>query len=179
MSAAAVLRKSSASPRKGVQRAATLLPGGVVADRRLYARFDTAGLPDLEVHWGAHAMTENDAADDLRTLLHQLEDRLLDPTVRRSPDTVASLLAEDFREFGSSGRVYTRAEMLEALANEVPSHLRQTDFACHQLSPEVALVTYRSHRTSPDTSAESALRSSIWVRTDGRWRLRFHQGTRA
>ncbi len=36
---------------EGIQRAANLLPGGRVADRVCYARFDTAGLPDLEVNW--------------------------------------------------------------------------------------------------------------------------------
>jgi RimJ/RimL family protein N-acetyltransferase len=39
--------------RLGVERAANPLPGGVMADRVCYARFDTAGLPTLNVHWGA------------------------------------------------------------------------------------------------------------------------------
>ena len=37
---------------EGVQRAATPLPGGRIADRVCYARFDTVGLPSLEVRWG-------------------------------------------------------------------------------------------------------------------------------
>jgi len=37
--------------REGIQRAANLLPGGRVADRYCYARFDTVGMPDLEVTW--------------------------------------------------------------------------------------------------------------------------------
>jgi len=41
---------------EGVQRNAALLPGGRIADRFLYARFDTAGLPPLEVTW-AKAVT--------------------------------------------------------------------------------------------------------------------------
>jgi RimJ/RimL family protein N-acetyltransferase len=36
----------------GVQRAGNRLPGGSLADRHLFARFDTAGLPPLDVHWG-------------------------------------------------------------------------------------------------------------------------------
>ncbi|HEY1744749.1 MAG TPA: GNAT family N-acetyltransferase [Granulicella sp.] len=36
---------------EGIQRAANLLPGGRIADRHLYARFDTVGLPPLEVQW--------------------------------------------------------------------------------------------------------------------------------
>jgi RimJ/RimL family protein N-acetyltransferase len=36
---------------EGIQRAANRLPGGRIADRHLYARFDTAGLPPLDVQW--------------------------------------------------------------------------------------------------------------------------------
>ena len=38
---------------EGIQRDANLLPGGKNADRYCYARFDVAGLPDLEVQWHA------------------------------------------------------------------------------------------------------------------------------
>jgi len=40
---------------EGTQRQAALLPGGRIADRLLYARFDTEGLPPLEVAWAAPA----------------------------------------------------------------------------------------------------------------------------
>jgi RimJ/RimL family protein N-acetyltransferase len=36
---------------EGIQRGANVLSGGRYADRHCYARFDTAGLPDLEVQW--------------------------------------------------------------------------------------------------------------------------------
>ena len=36
---------------EGIQRGANILPGGRNADRYCYARFDAAGLPDLEVQW--------------------------------------------------------------------------------------------------------------------------------
>jgi RimJ/RimL family protein N-acetyltransferase len=37
---------------EGIQQAASVLPGGRVTDRCCYARFDTTGLPDLNVSWG-------------------------------------------------------------------------------------------------------------------------------
>ena len=37
--------------------------------------------------------------------LQRLEEALLRPDVRRSPEVMAALLAEDFRECGQSGRV--------------------------------------------------------------------------
>jgi RimJ/RimL family protein N-acetyltransferase len=36
---------------EGIQRGANVLPGGKHEDRYCYARFDVAGLPDLEVQW--------------------------------------------------------------------------------------------------------------------------------
>jgi ribosomal-protein-serine acetyltransferase len=36
---------------EGIQRGANILPGGKSADRCCYARFDVAGLPDLDVEW--------------------------------------------------------------------------------------------------------------------------------
>ena len=36
---------------EGIQRSASILPGGNSADRYCYARFDVTGMPDLEVHW--------------------------------------------------------------------------------------------------------------------------------
>lgn len=36
---------------EGVQRGANMLPGGKYADRYCYARFDVAGLSDLDVRW--------------------------------------------------------------------------------------------------------------------------------
>jgi RimJ/RimL family protein N-acetyltransferase len=37
---------------EGVRKGANVLPGGRCADRYCYARFDPAGLPELDVHWG-------------------------------------------------------------------------------------------------------------------------------
>lgn len=37
---------------EGIQRAASLLPGGRIADRCGYARFDSVGMPHLDVNWG-------------------------------------------------------------------------------------------------------------------------------
>jgi ribosomal-protein-serine acetyltransferase len=45
-----VVEKLGFAP-EGIQRAANLLPGGRIADRHLYARFDTTGLPPLDVQW--------------------------------------------------------------------------------------------------------------------------------
>jgi hypothetical protein len=115
--------------------------------------------------------------DDLAAHLRSLEEELLQPDTRSDPKLVASYLADDFREFGSSGRIFTKPEILPALAAESPRPLTLTDFACTELAPGVALVTYCSRATS-DTGSREALRSSVWVLRSGRWQVLFHQGTR-
>jgi hypothetical protein len=103
---------------------------------------------------------------------------LLDPAVRRDRPKVAALLAEDFFEFGSSGRIWTREAILDLLATEdyVPPGLE--DFACCAIAEGVVLVTYRTVRFNPETGRRAGvLRSSIWTRSSSRWVICFHQGT--
>ena len=116
---------------------------------------------------------------DLAAELRALELRLLQPEVRRDRSAVASLLAPDFVEFGSSGRIFTREQILDLLEHEEPARLEMTGFAARMVSAEVALVLYQS--TRPDGPLEPGatfLRSSLWVRCAGRWQMIFHQGTR-
>ena len=119
---------------------------------------------------------------DLTAHLQHLEERLLDPTVRSDPAQLATLLADDFREFGGSGRTYTKTEILAHLTAE-PSDafsLSVNDFAIQLLAPTIALATYRSTRRDHSTGETTeALRSSIWTLQNDIWQMRFHQGTRA
>ena len=111
---------------------------------------------------------------DVETL-RMLEEGLLDPEVRKSSERVSRLLAEDFSEIGSSGTIYDKRGIVEALQREAEGTvIRATlsDFAARWLAPDVALVTYRTTR-----SGQSRLRSSIWKHSQGRWLLVFHQGT--
>ena len=110
--------------------------------------------------------------------LRQLEEALLRNEVRRDPEQLAVLLAEDFREFGSSGRIFFKAGIVEELQIESPDRqVTLADFSCRMLSPEIALVTYRTVRLTPAAPPFHALRSSIWVLREGRWQIVFHQGT--
>jgi ribonuclease HI len=97
-----------------------------------------------------------------------LESRLLDPHTRRDPAQVASLLHPDFWEIGASGRTWSHAEVLAALANDPQPRATAGDMAARRISDNVVLVTY---------SAGDSRRSSLWVRGADGWRLLFHQGT--
>src|SRR5271168_3545918 len=111
-------------------------------------------------------------------LFRDLDERLLRPDVRRSPDQAGILLAADFIEFGSSGTVYSRQQILDGLARESPMELSATDFSARALCDGVVLVTCRSMRRDPASGEEwHSLRSSIWKLIDGCWLMTFHQGT--
>lgn len=111
---------------------------------------------------------------DLETSLFALETELLEPSVRNQPARVDALLADDFFEFGSSGRVWTKPVIIERLRDEAPIARRVSDFEAKLLAPDVALVTYRVERVE---DGSMTLRSSVWVREGANWRMRFHQGT--
>ena len=117
-------------------------------------------------------MTER--GDRLKALLLGLELELMDPAVRKDRARVSALLAEEFREFGSSGRAWTREEILDLLATEETRAVPVVEaFEINEFAEDAALVTYRAVRAHQTT-----LRSSLWVRGEGRWKMLFHQGTR-
>ncbi|MBT3362619.1 MAG: DUF4440 domain-containing protein [Chloroflexi bacterium] len=109
--------------------------------------------------------------------IRQLEQRLLQPDVRRSAKDVSELLADDFIEYGSSGRVFDKKQVVEGLQGEDPAQLAMSDFEAKTLAPGVVLATYRATRHNPDGQTSQSLRSSIWKLIDGRWQITFHQGT--
>lgn len=114
----------------------------------------------------------NDAPDpDLATVI-ALEQRLLEPEVRRDRAALSAILHEDFCEFGASGRIYDRDSIIETLLAEGRSSASASDFKATRLNPDVVLLTYRTDTPS--------LRTSIWCRArDGAWRMLHHQGTPA
>jgi hypothetical protein len=117
-------------------------------------------------------------SDEICAHLRASEEALLDPAVRRDPARMAALLADDFLEFGSSGRVWTREEILELLATESYDRPAMEDFRCDLIGEDVALATYKTVRVDAGSGSRSAvLRSSLWIREFGEWRVRFHQGT--
>ncbi len=110
----------------------------------------------------------------LEQLLLELELRLLDPSVRRNPGVLDSLLADEFREFGSSGREFNKARIIAELQTESYTPPTICGFEARLLSTGVALVTYKTLRDD----GTSALRSSLWIERDGKWQVLFHQGTK-
>jgi hypothetical protein len=119
----------------------------------------------------------NDRSDmdtDLSALLLSLERQLMDPVFRKDRAAVSSLLAEDFREFGSSGRAWSREAILDLLETEPSQPAPQVeDFNIQRIAENAVLVTYRTVRPQVRTN-----RSSIWIQSALGWQVLFHQGTK-
>ena len=110
---------------------------------------------------------------DLQRQLIELEWALWRAETRFDPEFMERTLAPDFREFGRSGRVYERADTLAVSGQSIEANLG--DFQLSLLADDIALLTYVSE--VQHQALDLANRTSIWVHRDGRWQLRFHQGT--
>jgi hypothetical protein len=91
------------------------------------------------------------------------------------PGGLAALLDEAFLEVGASGRTWSRAEVVALLGADPPSSLELHDLVVERLTDDVALVRFVTE--DPGPTRRLARRASVWVRRDGTWRLRYHQGT--
>jgi glyoxylase I family protein len=82
---------------------------------------------------------------------------------------LVALLTDDFLEIGRSGKVWTKASIAALLERPEPAPVPPFEHVrVEELAPGLHLVTYRG---------ALAMRASIWVWRDGRWQMRFHQGT--
>jgi hypothetical protein len=110
---------------------------------------------------------------DLKEHIKQLEEKLLTPEVRSSKTELKKLLADEFFEFGSSGRVLYKEEDFEGGIGIIKVTL--SGFDIHPLSENIVLATYQ---TFNEETNHHALRSSIWKLNEGVWKMVFHQGTK-
>lgn len=101
-----------------------------------------------------------------------LELELVDSETRRNVSRLGELIADGYEEFGSSGKVFRKQDILNDLPfSESPSY-ELSNFTFTMLGEDHVLVKYESF-----VSGRRALRSSIWAKTDGQWQMLHHQAT--
>jgi ribonuclease HI len=101
-----------------------------------------------------------------------LERELQDPRTRADAGRLAVLLDPDFEEIGVSGRMWSRDAILSELAGNPELDGTLELLNVDLFAKDTALLTYRS-----TDGRGTALRSSLWRRASGQWRIRFHQAT--
>lgn len=105
--------------------------------------------------------------------IERFERELVDPQWGKDKSRLDELLSDDFLEFGSSGGVIGKADVLAAANKAGSTTYELSEFACKMLGDKHVLVTYRS----VTSSKVFAHRSSIWVEENGRWQMLHHQST--
>lgn len=112
--------------------------------------------------------------------LQALETELHHPGRPCTSERLEQLLHADFHEIGRSGRAYDRATVLAWLAGQAQRPDVVSDgFRVERLSPDTALLHFRSVQREAGQPAQHTLRMSLWVQTAAGWQLRYHQGTPA
>lgn len=114
----------------------------------------------------------------LKQQLIELELYLLKSEVRSSAEELASLIHDDFLEFGGSGIRFGKEEVLMRLPKERCPEFCATDFELRVLTPDLAQLLYRASMIKPDEFiTRYSLRSSLWKKSGDNWQMIFHQGT--
>src|SRR5690606_28971555 len=76
--------------------------------------------------------------------LQHLEESLYVPQTRFDSEYMEGLLSPDFVEFGSSGRVWSRSQIIRTDPVDIQARLPLPEFEVRMLGSDVALVTYRT-----------------------------------
>ena len=107
--------------------------------------------------------------------LYELEESLWKSETRFNEEYMRTIMAKDFFEFGRSGKIYSIDECLSASYQEIGAKLPLKDFAIHEIDEKVVLITYISEVQYDEI--EIGNRSSLWLKNEDGWKLKFHQGT--
>jgi ribonuclease HI len=110
-------------------------------------------------------------ATDAQTV-ELLERRLLTPAVRADAAALAALLHPEFEEVGASGRLLDRETIIQSLDTPPAPAVAFELLSADAVGADAILLLYRSA-----TSEGARVRSSLWLRSGGSWRIRFHQAT--
>jgi hypothetical protein len=99
---------------------------------------------------------------------------------RRDFSAVEAVLAEEFHEIGSSGKMFSKSEVLEAIQEVQIIDYSFEHFELLPVDDGYVILTYiatvrRNHQGQEHCNR--AHRSSTWMMRNGSWQAVFHQAT--
>lgn len=117
--------------------------------------------------------------ETMENLIIRLEKELHSSLTRSNYARLNELIADDFYEFGSSGNVWTKNDILTRLPseNKTAPAIESRDFSLRKIAADTFFVTYISFRLIDGKEERTALRSSLWKKNGSGWQMIFHQGT--
>lgn len=112
--------------------------------------------------------------------IQRLELTLLQSDLTAHPGLIDELLAENFEEIDNDGQLHTRDDVIGWLKHKDP-HIRWAfkDFRVKALTDDLVLAIYSVQKPDQSgTSIPGSIRTSLWQRQGGNWKMVFHQATR-
>ena len=135
--------------------------------------FDISALPEGLHPIDKKVLTDFQIAqnkkDNLSMVIYGLEYALANGGIKNP----TSIIADDFMEFGSSGKIFYKKDVVETVLKRSHNNMKISDFKIKLIEENTALATYRGIKKESET-----LRSSIWKFKGGSWHIIFHQGTK-
>lgn len=84
--------------------------------------------------------------DNLKEIIYQLEEKLQKSDVRKSIEELNDLISDDLMEFGSSGQVYTKKDVLVNLPASPEIKFVMTDFRINILGDNIVQSLFRTKK---------------------------------
>lgn len=112
----------------------------------------------------------------LKDKFQLLEEKLLQPDIRKSINDLDTIIDDTFIEIGSSGCIYNKKQIINTLPATPSVNMTIMDFEAKLLTEGIVQTIYRVERQN-DEMTEYSLRSSIWLLKNEKWCIVFHQGT--
>ncbi len=107
----------------------------------------------------------------------EMEARALTGEGRHDRVFLSEILADGFVECGASGRLITKTDVLRELSQETDTSFRVIGpIQPEKVSDNIITTMFVVARKTGGTELMSR-RFSLWRRTDGKWKISYHQGT--
>jgi inorganic pyrophosphatase len=114
----------------------------------------------------------------MKSIILELEKRLLVKGIRSNAEALSDLLAQDFIEYGASGKIFTYkpGDVFSDFIDR-PIEYSITNFDITNLSEVTILAKYTIQTYNENGFISFSNRSTIWKCFNGKWKAIFHQGT--
>jgi len=102
----------------------------------------------------------------------ELECSHLNANNRLDYNIILDLLDDNFKEIGKSGRVIYKNDIENSTLHTFEYQI--SDFVTEKIQKGIVLVTYKLFNETDNVLTN---RSTLWIRKNNQWKMRFHQGT--
>lgn len=117
-------------------------------------------------------------SDIIKKTIYNLEDQLLQYEIRSNESELDYLISDKFIEYGSSGKIYTKNDIIQMLVDSNIEQYLIYDFSIRKMGDNYVQSLYKTKKEIGDGTYMYSLRSSIWENQNNRWQIIFHQGTK-